>query len=137
MTRRLIAAAAVLVSAYVHLHLWLDGMRHLNVVGPAFMVNAVAGVVIAALLVTWKSWIAPLLACRLRPVHPGRVHDRHHEPGPVRGPREVAGQLRLGGRGRRARRPRRWASPPSSRSVVRRRARPRPPPPRRPGPTAR
>jgi hypothetical protein len=62
MTRRLIAAAAVLVSAYVHLHLWLDGMRHLNVVGPAFMVNAVAGAVIAVLLITWKSWIAPLLA---------------------------------------------------------------------------
>jgi hypothetical protein len=62
MTRRLIAAAAVLVSVYVHLHLWLGGMRHLDVVGPAFMVNAIAGVVIAALLVTWKSWIAPLLA---------------------------------------------------------------------------
>jgi hypothetical protein len=62
MTRRLIAAAAVLVSAYVHLHLWLDGMRHLTVVGPAFMVNTVAGVVIAGLLVTWKSWVAPLLA---------------------------------------------------------------------------
>jgi hypothetical protein len=62
MTRRLVAAGAVLVSAYVHLHLWLDGMRDLHVVGPAFMVNTVAGVVIAGLLVTWKSWIAPLLA---------------------------------------------------------------------------
>jgi heme exporter protein D len=62
MTRRLIVAAAVLVSAYVHLHLWLDGMRHIDVVGPAFLVNTVAGVVIAGLLVTWKSWVAPLLA---------------------------------------------------------------------------
>lgn len=62
MAVRLVAAAAVLVSAYVHLHLWLDGMRDLHVVGPAFMVNAVAGVVIAALLVTWRSWVAPLLA---------------------------------------------------------------------------
>jgi hypothetical protein len=62
MTVRLLAAAAVLVSAYVHLKLWLDGFRHLHVVGPAFMVNAVAGLVIAVLLVTWKHWLAPLLA---------------------------------------------------------------------------
>jgi hypothetical protein len=62
MTVRLVAAAAVLVSAYVHLKLWLDGFRHLHVVGPAFMVNAVAGLVIAGLLVGWKHWLAPLLA---------------------------------------------------------------------------
>jgi hypothetical protein len=59
---RLLAAAAVLVSAYVHLKLWIDGFRHLHVVGPAFLVNAVAGVVIAALLIGWKHWLAPLLA---------------------------------------------------------------------------
>jgi hypothetical protein len=62
MTVRLVAAAAVLVSAGVHLKLWLDGFRHDHVVGPAFMLNAVAGVVIAGLLVAWKHWLAPLLA---------------------------------------------------------------------------
>jgi len=62
MTVRLIAAAAVLVSAYVHLHLWLDGFRHDHVVGPLFMVNVVAGVAIAALLVTWRSRLAAFLA---------------------------------------------------------------------------
>ncbi|WP_151084718.1 hypothetical protein [Nocardioides cynanchi] len=62
MTVRLVAATAVLVSAYVHLHLWLDGFRHDHVVGPLFMVNVVAGVAIAALLVTWRSWPAPFLA---------------------------------------------------------------------------
>jgi hypothetical protein len=62
MSVRLIAAAAVLVSAYVHLHLWLDGFRHEHVIGPLFMVNVVAGVVIAALLVTSRSWPAPFLA---------------------------------------------------------------------------
>lgn len=62
MTVRLVAALAVLVSAGVHLELWLDGMRDLHVVGPAFLLNAVAGVVIAALLVGWRSWLAPLVA---------------------------------------------------------------------------
>ena len=62
MTVRLIAAAAVLVSAYVHLHLWLDGFRHQHVIGPLFMVNVVAGVAIAALLVTSRSRLAPFLA---------------------------------------------------------------------------
>ena len=60
MTMRLLAAAGALVSAAVHLKLWFDGTRDLDVVGPAFMVNAVAGVVIAVLLVTWRHW-APLL----------------------------------------------------------------------------
>jgi hypothetical protein len=62
MTVRLIAAAAVLVSAYVHLHLWLDGYRHDHVIGPLFLVNVVAGLAIAVLLVTWRHWIAPFLA---------------------------------------------------------------------------
>jgi hypothetical protein len=62
MTVRLIAAAAVLVSAYVHLHLWLSGFRHDHGIGPLFMVNVVAGVVIAALLVASRSWPAPFLA---------------------------------------------------------------------------
>lgn len=62
MTVRLVAAVAVLVSAGVHLELWLDGMRDLHVVGPAFLLNAVAGVVIAALLVGWRSWLSPLVA---------------------------------------------------------------------------
>jgi hypothetical protein len=61
MTVRLVAAVAVLVSAVVHFKLWLD-FKDVDVVGPAFMVNAVAGVVIAALLVLWKHWLAPLLA---------------------------------------------------------------------------
>ncbi len=60
MKARLLAAAALLVSAAVHLKLWFDGVRHEYVVGPAFMLNAVAGIVIAVLLVLWRCW-APLL----------------------------------------------------------------------------
>lgn len=62
MTMRVLAAVAVLVSAAVHLYLWVDGMRSVDVVGPAFLFNAVAGAVIAVLLVLWRHWIPPFLA---------------------------------------------------------------------------
>jgi hypothetical protein len=62
MKMRMLAAAGVLVSAAVHLYLWFDVFRHAHVVGPAFMVNAVGGAVIAVLLVTWRHWIPLVLA---------------------------------------------------------------------------
>ena len=62
MTLRTVAAAAVLVSAGIHLKLWLDGMRDVHVIGPAFLLNVSAGLMITALLVTWHHWLAPLLA---------------------------------------------------------------------------
>jgi hypothetical protein len=62
MSMRLLAATAVLVSAVVHLYLWFDGMREADVVGPAFMLNAVGGAVVALLLVLWRHWVPPFLA---------------------------------------------------------------------------
>ena len=62
MKMRMLAAAAVLVSAAVHLYLWVDVFRHTDVVGPAFMLNAVGGTVIAVLLVTWRHWVPLVLA---------------------------------------------------------------------------
>ena len=62
MKMRMLAAAAVLVSAAVHLYLWVDVFRHTDVVGPAFMLNAVGGTVIAILLVTWRHWVPLVLA---------------------------------------------------------------------------
>ena len=62
MRMRVLTALAVLVSAYVHLKLWFDGFRDLHMVGPAFMLNAIAGVVIAVLLVLWRHWVPLLLA---------------------------------------------------------------------------
>lgn len=57
MTMRVVAAVAALVSAAVHLWLWFEGVRDQDVIGPAFMVNAIAGAVIAVLLVTWRHWL--------------------------------------------------------------------------------
>jgi hypothetical protein len=62
MNVRLVTAGAVLVSAAVHLKLWFDGFRNEDVVGPAFLLNAVGGLVIAVLLVTWRHWVPPLLS---------------------------------------------------------------------------
>ena len=62
MTVRSVTAVAALVSAYVHLYEWLNGYHHVHVIGPLFLVNIVAGVVIAVLLFTWKHWLVPFLA---------------------------------------------------------------------------
>jgi hypothetical protein len=59
---RWLAALAVLVSAGVHFRLYFDWAKDNNVVGPAFLLNAGAGVVIAVLLVTWRHWIPAFLA---------------------------------------------------------------------------
>jgi hypothetical protein len=59
---RFLAAAAVLVSAAVHLYLWLDWARHDSFLGPSFMLNAIGGAVIAVLLLAWRHWVPAFLA---------------------------------------------------------------------------
>ncbi len=62
MQMRIVAAVAVLVSALVHLWLWFDGVKDQGTVGQLFVLNVVAGLVIAALLVRWRHWVPPFLA---------------------------------------------------------------------------
>ncbi|KRE96730.1 hypothetical protein ASG76_18470 [Nocardioides sp. Soil774] len=59
---RVLAAVAVLVSAAVHLYLWLDFARDDAFLGPSFMLNAIGGAVIAVLLLAWRHWVPPFLA---------------------------------------------------------------------------
>ena len=59
---RVIAALSVLVSAAVHLYLWLDFARDDDFLGPSFMLNAIAGAVIAVLLLVWPHWVPAFLA---------------------------------------------------------------------------
>ena len=62
MALRIVTAVAALVSAVVHGILWwFQDYRAIDVVGPAFLLNAVAGVVIAVLLVTWHHWVPAVL----------------------------------------------------------------------------
>jgi hypothetical protein len=57
---RVLGAVALLVSAAVHLRLWFGGVREQSV-GPMFLVNVAAGVVIAVLLLRWRHWVPAFL----------------------------------------------------------------------------
>ncbi len=62
MTWRIIAAVASVVSAYIHWDLWRSGTAEdVAVVDAAFLLNAVAGLVIAVLLLAWRSWVPAFL----------------------------------------------------------------------------
>jgi hypothetical protein len=59
---RLGRAALLTWIGYLHLHLWLEGYRHIPANGPLFLLDAVAGFTLALLLVTWPRPLAGLLA---------------------------------------------------------------------------
>ena len=61
MVGRGFAAAGVLLSADVHLFLYFDGYRDIKVIGPAFLLNAIGGIVIGIAVLVWHHWL-PLLA---------------------------------------------------------------------------
>jgi hypothetical protein len=47
---------------YIHLHLWLEGYRHIPANGPLFLLDAVAGFILAAVVLAWPRPLAGLLA---------------------------------------------------------------------------
>ena len=61
---RILGAALLAAMAWIHLDLWLDGYRNIDVIGPAFLLNTIAGFGLAALtLVTPRpllKWVAAL-----------------------------------------------------------------------------
>ncbi|MEV5542898.1 hypothetical protein AB0L13_39365 [Saccharopolyspora shandongensis] len=59
---RVLVAAGLLGSAWVHLAVWLDWAEDTDVVGPLFLVNVAAGVVIAVAVLVWRSWLPALTA---------------------------------------------------------------------------
>jgi hypothetical protein len=46
----LVGAALLAAMGWIHLDLWLDGYRAIDVIGPAFLRNTIAGFGLAALL---------------------------------------------------------------------------------------
>jgi hypothetical protein len=59
---RLGCAALLAWIGYIHLHLWLEGYRHIRTDGPLFLLGAVAGFVLASVLLAWPRPLAGLLA---------------------------------------------------------------------------
>lgn len=56
-----LTAAGLLMSAVVHFELWAQGVDEVPVIGPLFLLNAVAGLVVALAVLVWKHWL-PVLA---------------------------------------------------------------------------
>ena len=57
---RLVAAVLVLAGGAIHLKLYFDSYRHIDKVGPSFLLNAVASLAVAILLVAWRHWVPVL-----------------------------------------------------------------------------
>jgi hypothetical protein len=59
---RLTGVALLAWIGAVHLHLWLEGYRHIPTDGPLFLLDAVTGPALAALLLAWAAPLAGLVA---------------------------------------------------------------------------
>jgi hypothetical protein len=61
---RVAGAALMAAMGWIHLDLWLDGYRNISIIGPAFLLNVVAGFGLAALLLItprrFLPWVAAL-----------------------------------------------------------------------------
>jgi hypothetical protein len=63
---RILGAGLLAAMGWIHLDLWLNGYRSIDVIGPAFLLNAIAGFGLAALLLVTPGplvrWVAALCA---------------------------------------------------------------------------
>ena len=53
-------AAAVAASAVIHLHLWMQGYKHIHLIGPLFLAQAVAGIGLALVMVAYPRFVSAL-----------------------------------------------------------------------------
>jgi hypothetical protein len=65
MAVRVVAALAVLGGGLIHLKLYGDSYRHIDTVGPMFLLNGITSVVLAVTLVVWRHWLVTLAALGL------------------------------------------------------------------------
>ncbi len=59
---RLGCVALLAWTGYIHLHLWQEGYRQIPTDGPLFLLDAVAGFILASVLLAWPRPLAGLLA---------------------------------------------------------------------------
>src|SRR6266849_6009520 len=59
---RLCCVALLAWIGYIHLHLWQEGYRHIPTNGPLFLLDAVTGFILAAVLLAWSRPLAGLLS---------------------------------------------------------------------------
>ena len=61
---RVVGALLLAAMGWIHLDLWLDGYKNIDVIGPAFLLNVIAGFGLAALLLVtprrFLPWVAAL-----------------------------------------------------------------------------
>jgi hypothetical protein len=57
-----LTAAGVLLSAVVHLQLYTEGFKDIATIGPLFMLNAIAGLLIGTALLIWPHWLTSFVA---------------------------------------------------------------------------
>jgi hypothetical protein len=56
-----LGAAAVAASALIHLHLWLQGYKHIHLIGPLFLAQAVAGIGLALVMGAYPRFISAVV----------------------------------------------------------------------------
>jgi hypothetical protein len=61
-TTRGLAAAGVFLAAVVHLDLWVQGFRSISTIGPLFMLDFVAGMIIGVGVLVWRHWLPAFAA---------------------------------------------------------------------------
>lgn len=58
-----LTAAGVLLSAVVHLDLWdVQNFRSIDTIGPLFLLNVIAGLVLGLAVLVWRHWLPNFLA---------------------------------------------------------------------------
>lgn len=53
-------AAMVAASAIIHLHLWLQGYRHIHLIGPSFLLQVISGLILAVVLLVYRRLVSLL-----------------------------------------------------------------------------
>lgn len=59
---RIVGAGLLALIGYIHWHVWQEGYKFIHVSGPLFLVDGIAGVVLAVAILAWARPLTGLLA---------------------------------------------------------------------------